>query len=168
MLRTTGALAVYGDDFICCTEKSGLTIEDFKKPYKEIFNLILTHWTKKEEYDPDTWATASFLSRKFVNDRGTVRAPLPLRTIVESLYWIKGDQNPNILVTQVFQSVMIELCHHGKDVYERELDKILAEAHKRMPGTFRVLQQLRRPYGEVRRSMYETQEGIVMKYAPLN
>jgi hypothetical protein len=110
-------MVCYGDDNVIVTKQKGITCKSLTPHFLEMFNMTYTHYSKEDVDVVDTLDTISYLSRKFINVEGFIRAPLPLDTICESLYWYKGRGNEIEILSSTIQSFYLELSHYPRDVY---------------------------------------------------
>lgn len=62
----------------------------------------------------------TYLKRSFVSRSGRVDAPLPLERVLDILSWVRGDDVSRFResIACAVRSVLIELTHHGRVVFE--------------------------------------------------
>jgi hypothetical protein len=165
-------MVIYGDDIVVSTA-SKISISDIARLMMEKFQMTFTHWSKKDDYEEDTIETISFIGRKFFPDPlyGKMRAPLPLTTIKEMVYWYKKNANETVesLMVDTARSFFIELSHHSKEVYDEVSKHYLESVREKMPEIYSVVQKLNYPHGVYVQKMYSPGGSrIVAKFAFAN
>lgn len=82
----------------------------------------------KSDIDQDkpyyTLRETSFLKRTFHNVDGKITAPRPLTEVLETLNWVSTELPWREATTQNAQSVVDDLVHHGRDVYDFYIKRI--------------------------------------------
>jgi hypothetical protein len=142
-------MLLYGDDSVIAILLKGLTWLDFAPIFFEKFGVKFTHWSK----DPslrlriENMGTIRFCARMFVVDKyGIVLAPLELRTIVESMYWQRGTANEDMQLISTAENMFLELSHHPKDVFDREIKKFFEVLYERAPDLYQILLERKKTY----------------------
>jgi hypothetical protein len=137
----------YGDDNLVTIAREGFTCETLAPHFMQYFGMTYTHWSKKAGLDTvDTLDTCSFLSRKFVLDKGVYKAPLPIETIYEMTYWFRGGVTEEEAALAIAQSFFLELAHHSEEVYKKRATEYLVAVKRRMPHLEEAIREFNVPY----------------------
>lgn len=70
----------------------------------------------------------TFLKRSFDVRDGVMHAPLPLHIIHEMIAWKRGNVEDREALDAVWESVLIELSHHPREIFSQTQDTILKAA----------------------------------------
>lgn len=152
-------LALYGDDSVITTKRVGLRCNDLAPHFLDLFGMTYTHCSKVENDDHDTLETMTYLGRKFVAGK---YAPLPMTTIIETLYWHKGS-NAEVLLLATFESVLTELSHYPKVVFDMNVDMILRKICDKYPDpTFRAAELKNKGWFTYEQMKYDPKPGQVL------
>jgi len=149
---------VYGDDnYIKIFGKFGIKVEDIAEHYMRRFGIKIVHWSKSENHDDDNIRTVSFLGRKFAKYRNNAitRCPLDVDVILQSLYWIKGQNDPYQVIPQNVRNAFMELSHHTPQVYYEKSSLILEAIKKHMPDIYDTCSSMRISYADWFSLIYE-------------
>jgi hypothetical protein len=148
---------IYGDDSLVKLRIRGVNWKSLAPFFKKRFNMTLTHGSKEKDKDDvvETFDTVSYIGRGFVIDRfGIVRAPLPIKTIIESTYWIRGSIDENQQILAVADSYFRELSHHGRDVFLDYSDKFIRAVYDNKPEMVESVRAQKKSYDYYYREMY--------------
>nr|WPR18057.1 MAG: RNA-dependent RNA polymerase [Chemarfal virus 135] len=115
--------ALYGDDNIIAVPDVAFPWGEVPHVVKKLFGMTLTGANKLEAMSARSISEISFLSRKFVVDRGVVHAPMKLARIIEILRW-QRDNTPLTAQARI-DAVAYELTHHPREVYEAVRNAVL-------------------------------------------
>nr|AVM87439.1 polyprotein [Wuhan sharpbelly picornavirus 1] len=115
-------IVCYGDD-VLFSSREGINSKKFVTLMKDMFGMIVTSPDKESESLELTVDGASFLKRTFGLFPGTkfVVGVLDLDSMLQKIQWCRG---PDEFKMQ-FESFLIELVLHGRNVYERVRECIL-------------------------------------------
>jgi len=128
-------MALYGDDNVVTMRQIGIRCSDLAPLIKQLFNMDYTHWSKAAGADPlDTLESIRYLGRKFVKIGGFMRAPLEMRSIVECMYWTRGNDSSDVAFMSTVLAAFLELSHFEQSVYENNVKYILSVVKERCPA----------------------------------
>jgi hypothetical protein len=153
--ETQFEMSVYGDDNILAADVPNLRCSDFAPHYERRFNVKYTHWSKLEHEAYDTMNTINFIGRSFVKDAmGIYRAPLPLVTICEAFYWVRGDNSDEIQMLSVADTFFLELSHHPREIFELVSKECLLAVRQNIPRLYDAILSRKLLYGTYYNRMY--------------
>jgi hypothetical protein len=117
--------ALYGDDNVVWVPVPDFPLGELAGTIRDMFGMEYTAADKSDNIEPCSIDDVTFLGRKFVSRPRHVDAPLDLDRIKEIMYWYQGgmDTRLNVLASQA-QSFMVELSHHGREVYEQYVKEL--------------------------------------------
>lgn len=121
-------LAVYGDDNIATVsikDKDFFNMQTIAKILGE-YNIVYTSPTKTTSNDRFMCRSeVTFLKRRFELRSGWCHAPLPMRIIEEMMLWKRGKISDLFALTATWNSVITELSHYDRSLYEKQMAFIL-------------------------------------------
>lgn len=153
--ETEFEIALYGDDNIVTMTTANVTWDVFAEHFKRRFDVIYTHWSKSAHAGHDTLDTINFIGRSFVrNSMGIYRAPLPIRTICEAFYWVRGDNTDELQMLSVADTFFLELSHHSREVFDSMSNQCLLAVRQNIPRLYDAILSRKLLYGTYYRRMY--------------
>lgn len=147
-------LVVYGDDSLIGLKRLGVRASDLAPHFLRRYGVVFTHGSKEESIAHDTMETVTYLSRKFRCDMSVVRAPLPIKTIVESTYWVRTSSNAESVMLQTAENLFLELSHHDKDTFEAVSRQFLRAVKERRPELYEYILSKKKSYYAYFQDMY--------------
>ncbi|APG76782.1 hypothetical protein [Beihai picorna-like virus 99] len=123
-------LATFGDDHVVAVYNqphiNQVTFSEWLKRYGLSYTTPIKG-TIVEEYIP--FEQVTFLKRSFRFDGVRYWGPLDLDTILDSAQWYRVSSStkaltPEELCNEIYSNVLLELVHHGKEVYDEWTQKM--------------------------------------------
>lgn len=154
----------YGDDNVVVCDRPGVRVKHLAPHLYRRFGMTYTHFSKGEMDVDDTLETISFLQRKFVVDpvMKIVRAPLPLETILESVYWCRKPLTQREAVIATCENFAIELVHHGRAVFDKYTQELIECILERDKDALCYVLSRMKSFDQYQSSMYDSEDGIVV------
>lgn len=118
--------AFYGDDNLLSTVMD-FPWERFAFHIYDLFGMKVTNEDKTGVFGAKPFDQVHYLSRKFVFRNGRYYAPLDINRILEILHWTTSFEHH--VLQGMFNSICIELWHHGREVYDYWTERLSAHPY---------------------------------------
>lgn len=123
--------AAYGDDHIARVSTPAFEFFNMASISEQMaeHNIEYTSATKQQVVEMEVLdEDLIYLKRSFVDDHGIMQAPMKLHSILDILNWVKAKDEYEAKEAQAAAvlSVIIELSHHPKDVFDHWYLRILS------------------------------------------